>query len=88
MTYTLLNTLSRQHMVQRENERWAAQAHEEKKKDDYYERARNDPSRGKAVKNSMAYNPITLQYNDNTDGARLQFHDDAAKVRFFILEGR
>jgi hypothetical protein len=69
--------------VQREIDRWkhmdTMAAQEEKKWEAY--RA----SGTKALRNKCgeAFNPVTLQYNDGKDGARLQAADDAVKRRAF-----
>ena len=71
----------------RENQRWELaekEAELQRQKQDYH---REVLQAGKRNKNGVAYNPITLQYEDSHEGAALQQRDDQSKVRELIRQG-
>lgn len=71
----------REEVVAREEARWQAMETAKVAEVERVDRLREQANAGRGTQNSVAYNPITLNYGDGLDAERLRKADEAAAYR-------
>lgn len=66
---------------ERDNERWGKMDNEELKQESRLQERKDKYCVGKRNQSGAAFNPITLEYETNTEGTILKNKDDQAKVK-------
>ena len=79
------NEFRRNQAFKRDENRWHEMEEKQKKEDEHWRQIREDGSKAKKNQSNVAYDIMTLQYSQDSDGQHQKYLDDMGKLHYLCI---